>query len=224
MKQLLQLLLLIVGFSCSSQAQTRDSPSHRDKYPPRFSGTPFITDSLSTLFIPALYNENLFSSDKLAKDFEVYANFIVYDFIKDSYQKLFPNDVYIHPIAATSEQYGTRYSNFDHKSHVFRPYSSSASNMVMRVKSQDTNGNGKVDESDASILYVCDANGGNLRMITNPSESVTSILVYDKMGFALIRFQTDTDKDKSFENDDRGFYFRKLDLKTFETGKVLEIN
>src|SRR5258706_13766236 len=64
------------------------------KGPDRYFGEPVLTDTLSTLFIPTRYNNDFFSSNKIAFWGDYYANIVVYNYKTDSYKKLFDKDTF----------------------------------------------------------------------------------------------------------------------------------
>ncbi len=207
------ILIIFTLVVCNASAQ-------KGKYPSRYTGAPIITDSASTLFIPTLYNENVFSSDKMAVWGNYYANFLVYDFSNDSYRKLFNDDTYIETMPLKiARDHGESY-----RDHLMKLPDSFEGMILMVVKKNDTNKNGRIEKTDASILYACNSRGEELRSISPHYENVTGIRLFGKLGFAMVEFQKDDDKDLSFRPEVRDFYYRKLDLKTLKLGEVISVN
>ena len=173
---------------------------------------PWVTDSASTMLIPYRYDASLFSSDKLRSWGNYYANYIVYHFKSDSYTTLFPSDTYIQP----AETYF-----YNHRSET-RQKSASKSWIFYLVKNKDYSGNGKIDERDPSVLYVSDIHGENLKPITAESEHVASFMLYEKLGFALLSMQRDSNHDKEFESNDNDRYLVRLSLPDLLLGNKIE--
>ena len=87
----------------------------------------------------------------------------------------------------------------------------------------DTNNSGRIDEKDPTILFGVSTNGKNLRPLTDEKENVVSFESYDKQGFILIKIQKDVDNDKSFKNEDKEYYFKKVSLTDLSLGKGIEL-
>lgn len=174
---------------------------------------PIMVDSTSTIVIPISYNSNYFSNSKIADWEDVYANLIFYNFATDSNKRLFENNTYILNIYNRFETFYNKKPNKNFtKQHFF-----------CRVKNVDYNNNGKIDEYDPAILYVCDIYGNNLRALTLPSENVESFEIFEKLNFAMIKIQRDANNDYNFKNSENDYYYVKLDLKTLTFGKKIEI-
>ena len=173
---------------------------------------PWITDSASTMLIPYRYDARLFSSNKMATSGDYYANFIVYDFKSDNYRTLFPADTYIKILEGYSY-----YSRGEEKKNSF-----SADWIFYLVKSDDYNGNNKIDEQDPFVLYVSNRQGGNLRAITKASENVVSFTIFEKLGFVLLKIQRDENQNKDFEPNDNDRYLVKLSLLNLSFGNKIE--
>ena len=209
MKPLIALFtIMILCFNVFGQKST---------HPNRYAGTPFVTDSSTTAFIPVHYNEHVLSSDKLAAWGDYYADFIVYNFAADSYKRLFRRDVYIErmPLQRTRQN-----SNVPDE-HVLRLPATYGQKLLLLVKATDTNRNGRIDKADASVLHFCSNKGDSLNAITDASENVVEVFIYESSGFAMIEFQRDIDNDSSFEPDEREYYFRRLNLANLSIGKII---
>lgn len=183
----------------------------------QYVGEAIMTDSSSTLFIPIRYHEDFLSSNKLMFGNDYYANFLVYNFTTDSYKKLFETDTFIEAFKGNTSF------------HLFGSTDSKQRNIThdwvfLFVKSTDHNGNGKVDENDPSVLYMTTVKGENLKRITEETENVVSVQLFEEEGFALIRFQRDVNADKLFKREDREFYFRKISLTDLTLGKKISID
>ena len=90
------------------------------------------------------------------------------------------------------------------------------------MKNKDYSGNGKIDERDPSILYVSDTQGENLTPITPESENVVSFTLYEKLGFALLTIQRDSNHDKEFSVSDNDRYLVRLNLTDLRLGNKIE--
>jgi hypothetical protein len=179
-------------------------------------GNPILADSASTLFIPVLYNEALLSSNKIALIGGYYANLVVYNFVTDSYKRLFPKDTYIQ-FARLSE--GMKFGYVNTNTSIVR-----VNRIFLLVKDKDTNRSGRIDENDASVLYTVTPDGENLKSLTTGEQNLVSIEVFDHAAFAVIQFQIDTNKDGNFNYRDTEHYYRKLDLKTLKWGREISLD
>ena len=174
---------------------------------------PIIVDSTSTIVIPISYNTNYFSNNKIANWENLYANLIFYNFVTDSSKRLFEHNTYILNVYNRYETFYNKKPNRNFtKQHFF-----------CRVKNVDYNDNGKIDEYDPAILYVCDIYGNTLRALTSNSENVESFEIFEKLNFAMIKIQRDANDDHDFRNSENDYYYVKLDLKTLTFGKKIEI-
>lgn len=208
MKQTFAITLFAVLLSTESQGQ-------KDKIA-RYLGDPILTDSLSTLFFPTRYNEEFLSTNKIAFWGEYYANVVVYDFNKDQYVKLFPKDTYIASFAHNSSYHNGSYVRE-------KPKNLTAKWVFLLVKNADTNNNGRIDENDPSLLYMVTTKGENLKAITQATENVVSFNVFEAQGFCLIEIQRDSNNDKSFKDNDKQFYYKKIDLKSLTLGNEITL-
>lgn len=180
---------------------------------PRYFGDPIITDSLSTIFIPVRYNDELLSDHKMGN---YYANIVVYNFKTDSYAKLFPSDIFIEAFVGTHPyQFGTQPDQ--------KLKNITSKWIFMLAKNKDYNDNGRIDEHDPSILFATTLTGEKLKPLTHEDENIVSFDIYDKQGFVLIKIQRDTNKDGSFKIGDKDFYFRKIDLTDLALGNSIEV-
>jgi hypothetical protein len=174
---------------------------------------PILTDSSSTLFFPIQYNDVFDSENKVAFLTDYYANIIAYDFKKDTYKALFPQNTFIEAFQLVQRSDNTperRYRNI-YKNLV-----------ILSVKTTDTNANGRIDSHDPSFLYVVNTNGENLKLLTSKQESVVDFQVFEKQGIAVVRMQHDTNNDGSFRKEDKRTYFRTLNLTTVTIGREIE--
>jgi hypothetical protein len=185
------------------------------KGPARYFGEPILTDSLSTLFIPTRYNEEFFSSNKIAFWGDYYANIVAYNFQTDTYKKIFDKDTFIESLRNNNYGYGAR--TIDKIKNITRKW------IFLLVKPKDTNNSGRVDEKDPSVLFAVSPDGQILKQLTDESENVVSFDNFEKQGFLLIKIQRDSDNDKSFKAEDKEFYFKKVNLTDLTLGKGIEI-
>lgn len=201
MKQLMFLLLLAFTFYGTS--------AQDDKYFRR-AESPILVDTTSTLFFMIQGDDNPKTSSYGEH------NVVVYDFTRDTYKRLFDHDVHIQTTAfypaPEIEVYNTKPKRPVNPRWVF-----------YIVKASDTNASGELEDRDASILYVSDARGENLRALTTEQVNVVKIRVFDKLGFALVELQREATGDKSFTYQDRNYYFQKIDLKDLSIGKPIEV-
>jgi hypothetical protein len=174
---------------------------------------PIMVDSSSTIVIPISYNNNYFSNNKIANWEDVCANLIFYNFVTDSSKRLFDYNTYILNI---NNRYETFYNKKPNKNFTIQHF-------FCRVKNVDYNNNGKIDENDPAVLYVCDIYGNNLMALTSPNENVESFEIFEKLNFAMIKIQRDANDDHNFRNSENNYYYVKLDLKTLTFGKKIEI-
>lgn len=188
----------------------------KSEKPPRYFGEPIIADSLSSLMIPTRYNSELLSSSKLALWNDYYANIIFYDYKEDSSIRLFENDTFIKGFT-NDYNFNYRYERSNKKENICTKW------IFYFVKPTDYNRSGRVDNDDPSILFVSDKWGKGLKSITPTNENAVSIDIFDKQGFALIKMQRDVDNDNDFENDDKDYYYIRLDLNTLTLGRKIEI-
>jgi hypothetical protein len=202
-----QLLLIFFSIVLSVAGQKGDKL-------PRFFDDPIVVDSSSTLMIPTRYN--LWASGKFAAGENYFANIIFYDFATDSSKQLFSEDTYI---KGFTNEYNFHYRTERNN----KPENMSSKWIFYFVKPTDFNRNGKIDNSDPSILYVSDRYGNSLKSITPSNENALSINLFDKQGFALIKMQRDFDKDRDFDSDDKDFYYIRLDLNTLQLVGKIEI-
>jgi hypothetical protein len=172
-------------------------------------GVPIVTDSTSTIFIPERYNEQFLSSAKISL-WQYYANFIVYNFKTDTYKKLFGKETFI-------EVVGNPYVRAAGSSQMTRNW------FFFLVKTTDVNQNKKIDEKDPSMLYVVSNQGENLKQLTDVTEDIISIDSFEKLGFMLIKIRKDSNKDNSFDSDDRDFYYKRLSLSDLSFGKAIQL-
>lgn len=175
--------------------------------------TPIMVDSTSTIVIPISYNSNYFSNNKISNWEPLFANLIFYNFVTDSSKRLFESNTYILNVYNRYETFYNKKPNRNFtKQHFF-----------CRVKNVDYNNNGKIDEFDPAVLYVCDIYGNNLRALTSPRENVESFEIFEKLNFAMIKIQRDANDDHDFRNSENDYYYVKLDLKTLTFGRKIEI-
>ncbi len=173
----------------------------------------FINRIQVTIVIPISYNSNYFSNNKIANWEDVCANLIFYNFVTDSSKRLFEHNTYILNIYNRYENFYNKKPNKNYtKQHFF-----------CRVKNVDYNDNGKIDEYDPAVLYVCDIYGNNLWALTSTRENVESFEIFEKLNFAMIKIQRDANEDHNFKNSENDYYYVKLDLKTLTFGKKIEI-
>jgi hypothetical protein len=201
------IMILLFG-ACIADVFSQDLSK---KYVQRLDA-PFMLDSASTMFFTVSYGQSILSGPKLAVD-GYSANILVYDFTKDSYRPLFDKDTFVKrllPYPAHSNRYPR--NKTENKKWLF-----------LLVKPSDTNANGRMDDNDASVAYVTDARGQNLRALTTNDVNVVDITFYDKQGFALLQIQRDTDGDKSFKYEDKVYYYQKVDLNDLAVGKPIEV-
>lgn len=190
------------------------TPGLSQKGPNRYFGEPILTDSLSTFFMPARYNEEFLSSNKIAFWGDYYANIVVYNYKDDSYKKLFEKDTFIESFRAASV-YGPRANE--------KIKNLTKSWVFLLVKTKDTNGSGRVDEKDPTVFFAVSSNGENLKQLTYETENVVSFDLYEALGFILVKIQKDSDGDRSFKNEDREYCYKKISLSDLTVGKAIEL-
>ena len=179
----------------------------------RFFSDPIIVDSSSTVIIPIRYKEDLFTSSKIGNDY--YANIIFYNFVTDSSKSLFKDNSFIREFRNDNDYY-YRYDKVDKQNSI-------SINWIFYFVKEDYNKNGHIDYKDPSVLFVSDKHGNGLKSVTPADKNAVSINLYDKLGFALIKIQCDSNNDKEFDSDDKEYYFIRLDLKTLTLGNKIEI-
>lgn len=197
------ILILVFAMAFTVNGRCQKSLSVED------FGVPFVTDSTSTLFIPERYDEALFSSSKISL-WQYYANIVVYNFRTDSYKRLFPTETFI-------EVFGNGYDRAQQSNLITHKW------VFLLVKSSDMNQNKKIDEKDPSVLYVVSSQGENLKQLTEVTEDVIGVESFERLGFMLIKFRKDSNKDNSFDGNDRDFYYKRLSLSDFSFGKAIEL-
>jgi hypothetical protein len=183
------------------------------KYP-RYFAEPIMTDSASTLFLPTRYNEEFLSVNKILIGGDYYANIVIYDFIQDTYKKLFEVDTYIKSFQGSlsyMEQLNPKPKNVTSKWVFFL------------VKNKDSNDNRRIDERDPTVLFVTSSSGKDLKPLTPETENIVSLQLFEKQGFGLIKIQRDLNKDNSFKMEDTDFYFRKINLNDLSLGRPIEL-
>ncbi len=203
MKKLLPILLLAL-IAGKASAQDKDK-----KYFQRLE-SPFLADTASTMLFLIRGNEG-------AKSFfgEHTSNVVVYDFTKDTYKRLFDQEVYVQRTAmfpqSEQQSYGSATKRQVNPKWIF-----------YMVKTSDTNSSGRIDERDATVLFVTNARGENLRALTPIDVNVVGLTFYEKQGFALVEIQRDSDGDKSFKYEDKVFYYQKININDLSMGKPIE--
>lgn len=176
-------------------------------------GKPVITDSNSTLMIPVLIDAGLFSASKLTVGGDYCSNIIFYNFKKDTYKKLFNEDVYILSLDRSYYYLGEH-----------RIEKNMTSKLIFyRVVNFDRNENKKIDNEDPAVLFVSDTHGDGVRMLSSVDENVVDIQIFENQNMALVKMQRDANNDKNFTIKDNDFYFVKLDLSTLKFGEKIEL-
>lgn len=177
-------------------------------------GQPILTDSASTIIIPTIYDEGLFTSNKLALWGNFYSNIIFYNFKTEKIKKLFEKDTYI-----ISLDRGDRYYDSNKKSNA-----NITSNWIFyRIMNIDRNKNNKIDSDDPAILYASNTHGENFKQLTTIDENVVDFQLYEKQNMALIKIQRDLNNDNNFTSKDSDFYYIKIDLTTLTFGNKIEL-
>jgi hypothetical protein len=183
----------------------------QDKKSANYFGDQIIVDSISTVLIPISYDLNSSSFKKFG--FGYYANIIFYNFKTDSSKYLFNKNSFI-------RNFNDSYSRYNENEKSI--YKNMSNNWIFYFVKEDYNNNDHIDKEDPSILYVTDRQGDGLRPITPFNNNAVSINIFDKLGFALIKIQSDSNNDKEFDDDDE-YYLLRLDLKTLILGNKIEI-
>lgn len=186
----------------------------RNEKASRYFVDPVLTDSSSTIFFPVRYNDEFLTGNKIAFWGYYYANVVVYDIKADTYRKLFDTDTFIEAF-----NYG---SNAGYV-HGARAKNITAKWVFLMVKSKDHNNSGRIDENDPSILYAATRKGEGLRQLTDEAENVVALDIYEAHGYGIVKIQRDSNKDRSFKNADKDYYFRKINLSDLTLGKPIEI-
>lgn len=181
----------------------------------RYFDDPFITDSSSTLIIPTRYNEMFSSENKISFWGDYYANLIFYNFIDDTYHKIFAEDTFIKAFHS-SNSYGYRAAPSDKFSNITAKW------VLFLVKNKDTNGNGRIDENDPTFLYASSPDGKQLKQLTDETQNVLSWDFFTKQGFVLVKIQYDSVKDGSFRNNDKDVVYKKVSLDDLSVGRGIE--
>lgn len=209
MRKPICITILIASFGLIFHA----TPGLSQKGPNRYFAEPMLVDSLTTFFMPTRYNEDFLSANKIAFWGDYYANIVVYNYKTDSYKKLFEQDTFIEPFRPTSAYApaNERIRNLT-KNSVF-----------LLVKTKDTNGSGRIDEKDPTVLFAVSPNGENLKQLTYETEHVVSFDLYEKLGFILVKIQKVSDGDRSFKNEDREYCYKKISLTDLTVGKAIEL-
>jgi len=203
-----RIVILISFVFCLSNAWSQKS----DRLP-LFLGDLIVSDSTSTIMIPVRYNSSLYSTNKIALMNEVYANVLFYNFKTDTYHKMFEEDTYINGFPETKSIVSMSNSTvLSHEKWNF-----------FFVKTQDFDKSGRVDSGDPSVLFVTDKQGNNKKELTPDDQNAVALYLFPKLDIALIKMQRDHDGDYNFESGDKDFYYLRLDLKTLELGKKIEL-
>jgi hypothetical protein len=205
----LSLALLAVPFMLCAQKS--------DKLP-RVLGEAIALDTSATVMIPTRYNAELLSSNKIALWNDFYANVIFYDMQTDKHRKLFESDTFIRPF--TRER--TLYNRYENEKPGLQNMSRQW--VFYFVKANDYNNSGRIDSDDPAVLYVSDKTGHQLKALTPENENAVSMEIYEKQGYALVKMQRDSDKNKRFEAKDKDHYYIRLDLNSLTFGNKIEIN
>ena len=142
---------------------------------------------------------------------------LVYNYKADTYRRLFTEDTFIESFKVVGRS--PYYLSGPEKTQNI-----SSRWVFLLVKTSDTNKSGRIDERDPSILFAVTTQGDNLKQVTSEQENVVSFQVFDKLGFALLKIQKDSDHDRSFKNEDKVFYFRKINLDDLTLGNRIELN
>lgn len=206
-----QKTLLFLAFSALMSSQLSAQGSSKMGYD---FEKPVLVDSTSTLLIPTRYSADFLSSSKMTMWGDFYANILFYNFVTDSYKKLFEKDCYI--VSFTKRQYGYYYNAEPKNENI------TSKLLFYVVHNVDHNKSGRVDHYDPAILYVSDLHGENLKALSTENESVVNLDFFEDQGFILVKMQRDADVDGDFEREDRDYYYVKLDLKTLTFGNKIE--
>lgn len=202
-----QIFILLIFYAMSSSGQESSIKLN-------YFGMPTITDSGSTIMLPIRYDDNFLSSTSLKFSGNMYANIIYYNYKTDSSYKLFPKNTFV-----SLYDFGHIYYDFK----INEPQKKSSKYLFYKVANVDYNKNKKIDGDDPIILYVSDLDGKNLKRLTPENENVVSVELFEKLNFALVKLQVDSNNDGKFDFRDKVFYYIKLDLNTLTFGKKIEI-
>lgn len=80
--------------------------------------------------------------------------------------------------------------------------------LMFTVVQQDTNDDGLLDENDASVVYLCDGEGGDLRQITPDGTKVRAWDFDDESHVLYFIVTSDTDQNQTFTSDDASKLYR----------------
>ncbi len=97
-----------------------------------------------------------------------------------------------------------------------------ANRIFLLVKQTDTNGSGRIDEQDASVLYTISPTGENLQALSTGKDHVMDIQIFAHAHFALVTLQRDSNRYGVFNHKDQ-YYYRKLDLKKLQWGREIKL-
>jgi hypothetical protein len=185
---------------------------------PRVFGEATTLDTSSIVVIPTRYNAELLSANKIALWNDFYANVVFYDLHTDTYRKLFESDTFIRPFNRERTLYNRYETEKPGLQNMSRQW------LFYFVKTSDYNNSGRIDNDDPAVLYVSDKSGQQLRALTPDNENAVSMEIYDKQGYALIKMQRDSNRNKRFDAKDKDYYYIRLDLNELTFGKKIEIN
>lgn len=173
---------------------------------------PIVLDSVPVVMIPVRYMASLSTSDKLALWGDVFSNIIFYNHEADTMHRLFTQDTYIMNFnSSKSYPYLNRAQPFFTGKYI-----------LYRVKNNDHNGNGRIDNKDPAVLYVSDLYGRNLNAVTTPNEHVIDFDLNVQKNFALLKIRTDSDHNGVFDEYDSDVYYQRLDLNTMQLGQKIK--
>jgi hypothetical protein len=166
----------------------------------------FITDSTSTIFFSVGVEK---SFGKMGYS-EGLSNILVYNFVTEQSQKLFPNDsLYISFYRRNYREYQEERQGrelFFENFYIF--------NTSSRKKGGFTDCSNR-----AKVMYICDKQGKNLKRINPENENCVSVDFFEKQGFILFKIQKDSNNDECFSEKDDDFYFKRLNIKDLSFGK-----
>lgn len=92
-----------------------------------------------------------------------------------------------------------------------------------KIIETDTNGNKQLDSQDATVGYISDLSGKNLKQITPANTKIMNWDVIQSVGAMFIKIVKDSDNDKRFTEKDKTTFI-KVNLDNPEIGKEIISN
>jgi hypothetical protein len=169
-------------------------------------GISILTDSTSTLFFVVNSPDDGLGG-KVGNT--SIANILVYNFVTEEQNLLFPMNSY------DIQQFWTSH-------YTEAPRFMARSKTWIFIKAEEKN-SPLASNCRPSILFICDNKGKQLKQLTTNAENCKEVIIYEKLGFALLKMQKDNNNNNCFNYKDDFYYYKRLNLSDLSFGKDIEL-